>query len=102
MLAAIYQYRSDMLYPPAPDSRERRVAMIDAIINRIEGTDTPPSPVKHPTAFCQGEGWDGTIWIDTVEASTIDEARELARGNCAEDWGYDPEGDVTIADWEDQ
>jgi hypothetical protein len=32
MLAALYQYRSDMRHPPAPDSRERRIEMIDALI----------------------------------------------------------------------
>lgn len=30
--AALYQYRSDLLYPPAQDSRERRIAMIDALL----------------------------------------------------------------------
>jgi hypothetical protein len=31
IVTALHQYRNDMLYPPAPDSRERRVAMIDAL-----------------------------------------------------------------------
>lgn len=38
MLEALHQYRSDLLYPPMPDSRERRIAMIDAILARIDGT----------------------------------------------------------------
>lgn len=37
LTAALHQYRSDMLYPPAADSRERRIAMIDKLLT--EGTD---------------------------------------------------------------
>lgn len=32
LLAALYQYRDDLRYPPAPDSVTRRLAMIDALI----------------------------------------------------------------------
>lgn len=32
LLAALHQYRSDLMYPPSPDSRERRLAMIDKLI----------------------------------------------------------------------
>jgi hypothetical protein len=32
LIAALHQYRDDMRYPPAADSRERRIAMIDALI----------------------------------------------------------------------
>ena len=32
MLAALYQYRDDLRYPPAPDSVKRRLAMIEALI----------------------------------------------------------------------
>lgn len=32
LLAMAYQYRSDLLYPPTPDSRERRIAAIDALV----------------------------------------------------------------------
>lgn len=35
LVAILHQYRSDMLRPPAPDSRERRVAMIDAAIAKF-------------------------------------------------------------------
>lgn len=35
LIAALYQYRSDLIYPPAPDSCERRVAMIADIIDKI-------------------------------------------------------------------
>lgn len=37
MLDALHQYRSDMIYPPAADSRERRVAMIDKLIAKATG-----------------------------------------------------------------
>lgn len=33
---ALYQYRDDLRYPPAPDSIIRRIAMIDAIIAKAE------------------------------------------------------------------
>lgn len=36
LVQALHQYRSDLLYPPAPDSRERRIARIDALIARYE------------------------------------------------------------------
>jgi hypothetical protein len=37
MLDALLQYRDDMKWPPKPDSCERRVEMIDAILARIGG-----------------------------------------------------------------
>ena len=30
----VHQYRNDLLYPPAADSRERRIAAIDAALAR--------------------------------------------------------------------
>ena len=36
MLTALDQYRSDLLYPPAADSRERRLAMIDKLLARAK------------------------------------------------------------------
>ncbi len=35
LLMALYQYRADLRYPPAPDSTERRHAMIDALIAKV-------------------------------------------------------------------
>lgn len=35
LVTILHQYRSDMIRPPAPDSRERRVAMIDAAIAKF-------------------------------------------------------------------
>lgn len=35
LVTILHQYRSDMLRPPAPDSRERRIAMIDAAIAKF-------------------------------------------------------------------
>lgn len=36
-LTVLHQYRSDLLYRPEPESRVRRLEMIDALIARIEG-----------------------------------------------------------------
>jgi len=35
LLALVDQYRNDMLYPPAADSRERRIAAIDAVLGKV-------------------------------------------------------------------
>lgn len=35
LLALAYQYRDDLRYPPAPDSKERRLAAIDAVLTKI-------------------------------------------------------------------
>ena len=32
LLSALYQYRDDLRYPPAPDSVTRRLAMVEALI----------------------------------------------------------------------
>lgn len=62
------------------------------------------------TAFCQSVSGKGTIWIDKIEASTVEDAKQLAREVCADDWKCDPEnvhclgiarGNVEIADWDD-
>ena len=37
LLALAHQYRNDMLYAPADDSRERRIAAIDAVLAKIGG-----------------------------------------------------------------
>ena len=37
LVTILHQYRSDMLRPPASDSRERRVAMIDAVLAKHGG-----------------------------------------------------------------
>lgn len=37
ILYALHQYRADLLRPPSPDSRERRIAMIDALIAKVAG-----------------------------------------------------------------
>ena len=62
------------------------------------------------TAFCQDANGTGTIWIDKVQATSIEKAATVARETCAQDWGCDPEqvhclglatGDVQIVHWED-
>lgn len=35
LVQALHQYRSDLLYPVAPDSRERRIARIDALLAKF-------------------------------------------------------------------
>lgn len=37
LILAVRQYRDDLRYPPAPDSVERRLAMIDDLIKRSSG-----------------------------------------------------------------
>ena len=37
LLDLAYQYRNDLLYPVAPDSRDRRIAAIDAAIAKATG-----------------------------------------------------------------
>jgi len=62
------------------------------------------------TAFCQESDGTGTIWIDTVEADSLDEAITEARESCADAWGYESdqvhvlgilEGDVNVLFWSD-
>ncbi len=37
LLELVYQYQSDLRYPPTPDSRERRLERIAAVLAKIEG-----------------------------------------------------------------
>lgn len=37
LFALVLQYRNDLQFPPAPDSRERRLAAIDAAIAKVTG-----------------------------------------------------------------
>ena len=62
------------------------------------------------TAFCQQTNGRGTIWIDSVEADTDEEAIEAAQEACASDWDYSPadvhvlgliKGDVSVVYWDD-
>lgn len=36
ILTALYQYRDDLRYPPAPNSISRRLAMVEALIGKVE------------------------------------------------------------------
>lgn len=36
LLAALYQYRNDLRHPLAPDSRERRIEMVEKLLARVE------------------------------------------------------------------
>lgn len=63
------------------------------------------------TVFCQEKGSGGTIWISAVWASSLDEAMNLGRAQCAADWDHlendihvlgVAEGNVRLAFWEDQ
>jgi hypothetical protein len=65
------------------------------------------------TVFCEEDGSQGTLWIDTVSVPPSTAHSEIAlqaRKKCANDWGYPVEdvtcigiavGDVTIAQWDD-
>lgn len=62
------------------------------------------------TVFCQDADGTGTTYITSVTAPTIEEAKELAREKCAEDWSCSvsqvrvlgvAEGEVNILEWAD-
>lgn len=67
------------------------------------------------TVFCQDRYDPGTTWIDSVQASGVEDAKRKAVKKCADDWGYAGEvdlvdsiacigvakGNVQILDWED-
>ena len=67
------------------------------------------------TAFCQDADGTGTVWIATVEADSVDQAKTKAVAACSEDWYGEEaknmadsikciglaEGDITILMWED-
>lgn len=36
LLALVYQYANDMRYPPADDSRQRRLAAIEAVLAKVK------------------------------------------------------------------
>lgn len=36
LLALVYQYGNDMRYPPADDSRQRRLAAIEAVLAKVK------------------------------------------------------------------
>lgn len=66
--------------------------------------------MKTFTVFCREITGEGTIWISSVEAESVDDAKEIGREECAGDWCYDPEdvhvlgvaeGDVNIIYWDD-
>ncbi|RVG88709.1 hypothetical protein [Sinorhizobium meliloti] len=37
LLQLAFQYRDDLRHPPSPDSRERRLAAIEAVLSKAEG-----------------------------------------------------------------
>lgn len=62
------------------------------------------------TAFCQAASGQGTIWIDFMEAESVDAAILAAIEACAHDWDCSEdlvhclgiaEGDVNILVWND-
>jgi hypothetical protein len=83
---------------------------------------TPPAPIATSpfTVFCQQADGQGTIHIDTVEATDLDSAIQAGRERCLRDWNDHTDntgtpftlddihclgiagGDVTILHWEDQ
>jgi len=69
------------------------------------------SETKEYTVWCRGSDGRGTIWIESVEATSPDAAKEAGRARCMEDWGEDDpaevqvlglaEGGVHILEWDD-
>lgn len=62
------------------------------------------------TVFCQEKSGRGTVWIESFEATDIDDAKALGAAKCSFDWNFDPQGihvlgvaagDVEILHWED-
>lgn len=62
------------------------------------------------TGFCQDVSGEGTIWIDHVNADNEEDAMNLAREACANDWDFEleqvhvlglAEGNINILFWED-
>lgn len=69
--------------------------------------DPPP---RLFTGFCQETSGTGTIWIESVPARNLRDARKEARLRCADAWGWPTdrvhvlgiaEGEVKILHWED-
>lgn len=70
---------------------------------------------KTYTAFCQEASGEGTIWISSIEATDLEDAKKVAKEMCLNDWNDDSdiydtddihvlgiaEGDVEIKHWED-
>ncbi len=81
--------------------------MYAAIMKAREPSDTHPY-----TVFCREASGEGTTWIGTVYANTPDEAADIGRRQCSEDWefhDYDnvavigvARGDVHIEQWDDK
>lgn len=75
-----------------------------------DGTEAPAPTAQTYTAFCQESDGTGTIWIDTVEAESVEDAKERAIAKCSFDWNFDPlsihclgiaAGDCKIHFWKD-
>ena len=47
------------------------------------------------TVFCRNSDGQGTTWIDTVEAESLDEAMQVGREMCANAWNCNV-GDVHV------
>lgn len=62
------------------------------------------------TVFCCSPDGKGTVWIASLEATSVDAARRKGRKRCAEDWSCSIDdvhvlgvaaGDVNILYWSD-
>lgn len=63
------------------------------------------------TAFCKQADDKGTVWIDTITADSLEEAKKNAIDACAADWLWQhqdlieciglAEGEVKILFWQD-
>lgn len=83
MVTAIYQYRDDLRHPPAPDSRERRLAWIDGIIARLSRSPRDGEEIRllanvtdwlTSALECKDWSWDA----DQREAATMDRDAALS------------------------
>lgn len=91
------------------DACETRLLPCDEC-GALDSTPTDEKPARTFTAFCQQANGRGTIWIQAVEAETLEDAIHTAINDCADAWGYDAaavhclgliEGEATVAHWQD-
>lgn len=69
IIELLRQYRSDMLYPPAPDSRQRRIEAIDEMLKGFSDA--------YDSGFADGH--DNTLrMVRRILAATIKANEELS------------------------
>ena len=80
-----------------------------ATLHLALGQPAPPT-LKTYTAFCQDLHDTGTIWIDSVEPASVEDAKHKAVEACADERDFSighvhylglVDGDVKVAHWEE-